>query len=401
MKILHVLDHSIPNHSGYSYRTRSILKQQKLLGYVTDHVTGLRHEGCECAEENVGGYHFYRTTDSNAVLGRIPVLRHLEVVNSLYKRLSFVVRKFSPDILHAHSPCLVGVAAVRAGRRYRIPVVYEMRASWEDAAVDHGTVKPNDLRYRLSRALETHVLRSANAVTTICRGLKNEILSRGVGDEQIAVIPNAVDIEKFRPCPVRDESLTREYGLEGKPVIGYIGSLIHYEGLHLLIDALPELLKARPDLKVLLVGDGSAATDLREQITRLGLDDAVILPGPVSHQHVTSYYSLMDLCIYPRLSMRLTEMVTPLKPLEAMSMGKIVFASDIGGHRELIEDQETGYLFEAGSPQALADKLLPVLQRPGRALSVAEAALRFVTRERTWQRSVSGYVPVYESLMRA
>src|SRR5210317_1803978 len=153
MRILHVLDHSIPLHSGYTFRTRNILQQQRARGWETVHITGGKHLNPAGQEEDVDGFHFYRTQASEGLLDSLPVLDQLAVVNALSARLDEVVAKERPDILHAHSPSLNGLAALRVGRRHGLPVVYECRAFWEDAAVDHGTCREGGLRYRLTRAI--------------------------------------------------------------------------------------------------------------------------------------------------------------------------------------------------------------------------------------------------------
>ena len=126
------------------------------------------------------------------------------------------------------------MAALTVGKRHNIPVVYECRAFWEDAAVDHGTSKQGGVRYRLTRALETRVFRQADAVTTICEGLKRDISARGIPSDKITVIPNAVDIERFSMNGVRNSNLAERLGLNGKLVLGFIGSFYAYEGLPLL-----------------------------------------------------------------------------------------------------------------------------------------------------------------------
>jgi glycosyltransferase involved in cell wall biosynthesis len=197
MRILHILDHSIPVHSGYTFRTRNILIQQRAMGWETAHITSNKHPDQTLQEEVVDGFHFYRTPASGGRVSQLPVINQVAVVNSLAARLEEVVVKEQPDILHAHSPSLNGLATLRVGRRHGIPVVYECRAFWEDAAVDHGTSREWGLRYRLTRALETRVFKQADAVTTICDGLRRDILARGVPAERVTVIPNAVDIECF------------------------------------------------------------------------------------------------------------------------------------------------------------------------------------------------------------
>ena len=239
MRILHVLDHSVPLHSGYSFRTQAILEQQRALGWETVQLTGPKHNRSEAMEEDVDGVHFYRTPPPASAWRELPAAGHLAVIEALTRRLIQVVSIASPDVIHAHSPALNGVAALRVGRRFGIPVVYEVRAFWEDAAADHGTGREGGLRYRLSRALESFVLKRADAVTAICDGLKEDIASRGVSGEKVTVIPNAVDLDRFPGRREPDAALARRLRLDGKPVLGFIGSFYAYEGLALLLEALP------------------------------------------------------------------------------------------------------------------------------------------------------------------
>ena len=402
MKILHVLDHSIPLHSGYTFRTRAIVDRQRHMGWETAHLTSPKHNapaGVDGGEEEIDGLHFHRSRSPGGTLARLPLLDQWAVVRATLARLREVIPRERPDILHAHSPALNGLAAVRAGREFNLPVVYEIRAFWEDAAVDHGTSREGDLRYRLTRALETHVVRRAAAVTTICEGLRRDLIARGIASDRITVIPNAVDVERFTFDLPKDESLAAELGLEHSVVLGFIGSFYAYEGLALLLEAMPGLLQARDDIRLLLVGGGPQAEALKARATELGLEQKVSFVGRVPHDQVHRYYSLVDAFVYPRLPMRLTELVTPLKPLEAMAQGKLVVASDVGGHRELIEDGVTGQLFRAGDAAALRQAVLALLDDRDNWLRRRQAGRRFVEEARNWTASVARYRPVYEHLL--
>ncbi|RLQ20781.1 glycosyltransferase, exosortase A system-associated [Seongchinamella sediminis] len=398
MRILHILDHSIPLHSGYTFRTRNILRQQRALGWYTAHVTGLKQGNCENAEETVDDLSFYRTRPTAGPFSRLPVLDQWDVVRTLARRIEEVAAIEQPDILHAHSPALNGLAALRAGRKLNLPVVYECRAFWEDAAVDHGTSREWGLRYRLSRALETRVFQQADAVTTICEGLRAEIAERGLPARKITVIPNAVDTDSFTFGAGADPGLQQELGLAGKTVLGFIGSFYAYEGIPLLLQALPQLLPQHPDLRLLLVGGGPQEATIRTCIEEQGLQDVVILTGRVPHDQVQDYYNLVDIFAYPRLPMRLTDLVTPLKPLEAMAQGRLVVASDVGGHRELIDDGVTGQLFKAGDADALAAAVADLLDHTARWPLLKEKGRQFVETERNWATSVARYGSVYASL---
>lgn len=398
MRILHVFDHTLPLHSGYTFRSAAILREQRALGWETFHLSSPKQINCTVTEETVDGLHFYRTDPPRGVISRLPVLNHIAQMRATEKRLIELAKKIRPDIIHAHSPALNGMPAVRAGRALGIPVVYEIRAFWEDAAVDHGTTTENSLRYRLTRSQETWVVKQADAVTTICEGLRNDLVQRGVSAGKITVIPNAVDIEKFPLGGAADPVLRKQLGLEGVNVLGFIGSFYAYEGLDLLLSALPDILQ-RKDVKVLLVGGGPQESALKSQANQLGIPDKVIFTGRVPHQEVNRYYDLIDVLVYARHSMRLTELVTPLKPLEAMAQGRLFVASDVGGHKELIRHGETGVLFKAGDAQALSVAVLGMLDQPQDWQRLKNNGRRFVEIERNWKASVARYQDVYGRLL--
>jgi PEP-CTERM/exosortase A-associated glycosyltransferase len=397
MKILHVLDHSIPLHSGYAFRTRAILEGQRALGWTTFQVTGPKHSA-SVGEEGVDGFHFYRTRARGPLAG-LPPFDQLACIRGLRIRLAELVERLRPDLIHAHSPALNGVAALAAARRAGVPLVYEVRAFWEDAAVDHGTCREGGPRYRLTRALETHVLRRAAAVATICDGLRNDLLGRGLAPDRVTVVPNAVDPQRFRTERRPDPALRARLGLGAGPVLGFLGSFYAYEGLALLIEALPAVLEWHAGVRVLLVGGGPQAQVLERQVHAAGLAGKVLLVGRVPHDEVQGWYDLVDVFVYPRLSMRLTELVTPLKPLEALAQGRVVVASDVGGHRELIRHGETGVLFPAGDAQALARALLDVLDAPERWAALGAAARGHIEQERSWAASVARYETVYRGAL--
>ncbi|MDY0964579.1 TIGR04063 family PEP-CTERM/XrtA system glycosyltransferase [Massilia sp. CFBP9026] len=398
MRVLHVLDHSIPLHSGYTFRTRSILREQRALGWETFHVTGSKQNSGDMREETVDGLHFYRTAVADSPLAKLPVLNQKQVIDGLERRLSEIIPQIKPDVLHAHSPSLNAIAALRAGKKFGIPVVYEVRAFWEDAAVDHGTSSEGGLRYRLTRALETHALKQADAVTTICEGLRRDIVARGIPADKITVIPNAVDIDKFAVGGVADQDLKTKLGLQGARLIGFIGSFYAYEGLDILLRAVPALAAERPDLRVLLVGGGPEDARLRQLAKDLDIVDKVVFTGRVPHEQVQMYYDLLDVLVYPRLSMRLTDLVTPLKPLEAMAQGRVLAASDVGGHKELIVDGKTGVLFKADDPQALAVKVGALIDAQAEWPALRAAGRQFVESERNWKASVGRYKSIYGRL---
>jgi PEP-CTERM/exosortase A-associated glycosyltransferase len=394
LKVLHVLDHSIPLHSGYTFRTLAILREQARLGWRTVQLTTPKQGPGGALHEDVDGLRLHRTPSD----GRAGLLRQMRLTAA---RIGELVRQEQPDIVHAHSPVLNALPALWSRGATRVPVVYEMRASWEDAAVDHGTTREGSLRYRVSRALESFALARADQVTTICEGLRGDILARGIDADRVTVIPNAVDVAGFRFGVEADPALRTRLGLDGCTVIGFAGSFYGYEGLHLLVEALRQMLPAQPALRLLLVGGGPQEAALREQVAAAGLAAHVVFTGRVPHAEVQRYYELIDVLAYPRLPIRLTELVTPLKPLEAMAQGRVFVASDVGGHRELIRHGETGYLCPAGSAEALAQALREALARQADWPRLRRQARHYVEHERTWAHSVARYADVYRRALAA
>ena len=398
MRILHIFDHSVPLHSGYAFRSLSILRQQRARGWETYQLTSPKQVLDSPPVEFVDGFEFYRTPPVRGFSSRIPVLRELAQMRATAKRLESVARLVRPDVLHAHSPVLNAIPALYVGRKLGIPVVYEVRAFWEDASTDLGTSKEGSLRYRATRAIESFALRHVDAVTTICEGLRSDIINRGISESNITVIPNAVDVETFATAPERDPALAEKLGLTGKFVLGFVGSFYAYEGLNLLIQALPRILRHAPETRILLVGGGPQEPTLKALTHEIGVADKVIFAGRVPHSMVSKYYGLIDILVYPRLSIRLTELVTPLKPLEAMAQRKMLIASDIGGHRELIRHGETGILFKAGNVEGLAQAVLWALDHRQDWPDQLERARHFVESERSWVRSVANYERVYDAI---
>lgn len=396
-RILHVLDHSLPLHSGYTFRTRAIMKAQASAGWEVAGLTGERHyqHGIvpDGAEETVEGLRFFRT---QSLPSGPPLLREWGEVRALSDRIIALHSIWPFDLIHAHSPALNGLAAARAAKKLGLPFVYEIRAFWEDAAVGNGTGTEGSLRYRLTRALENHVVKRADRVAVICEGLRSDLVSRGFAADKIFVSPNGVDMELFGNPPPPDRALAEQLGLSGKAVIGYIGSFYDYEGIDDLIAAMPLM---QSEAHLLLVGGGPMEEALRAQAGASPAKDQIHFVGRVPHEQVERYYSLVDILAYPRKSMRLTDLVTPLKPLEAMAQGRLVAASSVGGHKELIEDGVTGALFAPDNPSAAAKSLDDLLADKAFWPKRKADARAFVAKERNWRKNIVRYDPVYQLLL--
>ena len=396
-RILHVLDHSLPLHSGYTFRTRAIMKAQEKLGLEVRGITGQRHFAQGPDIEEADGLTFHRTPGSPS---GPPGLGEWREINALAAAIERTARDWRPDVLHAHSPALCGMAAKKAARRLGIPFVYEIRAFWEDAAVGNGTGREGSVKYRLTRELENRVVSEADAVFTICHGLRDDLVARGFDGGKIGIMPNGVDLDLFGNPPPRDDALAAELGIGPQaPVIGFIGSFYDYEGLDDLVAATPRLLEAVPDARLLLVGGGPMAEAVEALAKASPASEAIIFTGRVPHDEVQRYYSLCDIMAYPRKASRLTDLVTPLKPLEAMAEGKLVAASSVGGHRELVTDAETGTLFAPDDPAAIADALAGLIAHKPAWPAMRERALRHVRERHDWSANAQRYRDVYHLLL--
>ncbi len=370
------------------------MKAQMARGWEVAGVTSVRHSADGPAVETVDGLTFHRT--DKVAAARSPIGEWREIA-ALGRKVRQVVRDFKPDIVHAHSPVLTALGAMRA-ELGETPLLYEIRAFWEDASVGNGTGTEGSLKYRLTKAIETWAVRRADGVAVICEGLRSDLIKRGISPDKIMVSPNGVDLDLFGDPPPPDQELMLRLGLAGADVIGFVGSYYDYEGLDDLIAAMPALITARPKLQAVLVGGGPMEVQLKAQAAALGIADRVHFIGRVPHHDVERYYSLIEILVYPRKKMRLTDLVTPLKPLEAMAQKRLVAASNVGGHRELIEDGVTGTLFAPDDPNALANSISELFDQRNLWESRRKIAREFVERNRNWSSNISRYEPVYRKL---
>lgn len=413
LTVLHLFDHSVPYFSGYTFRSGYILANQRKMGLNTLVLTTLKHRKQEALYEEVDGQRYYRTPFfknrlANAAYN-VPFVGEGMLMKRVFNRILEVYQEEPFDLIHAHSPALNGYPAIRAARQLGIPMVYEVRAFWEDAGMNLGTYSSErSFKYKSVRQFETYICKKADAVTTICEGLRKDIIERGIDAKKITVIPNCVETDRFQPLP-RDKAIMEKHGLQPGRVVGFIGSFYEYEGLDLLIESFALILKNHPDMKLVLVGDGyqGQREKLEALCNNLGLEmsngdpakacknSRVIFTGRVPHQEVRKYYSVMDYLVYPRKSLRVTELVTPLKPLEAMSMEKVVFGSSVGGIAELVEEGVNGFLFNPDDCESLANTFSRVCSDPALIERVGPSSRRYVQQHRNWESNIERYHHVY------
>jgi PEP-CTERM/exosortase A-associated glycosyltransferase len=408
MRVLHVLHNSLPLICGYSIRSGHIVRLQKCDGNELMVVTSAQHPNGPAMREVIDGVEHRRTPGYNGK--QWPLWREWQLVRRLAREVERAVRAWRPDLVHAHSPVLVGLPALQVARRHRLPFVYEIRDLWENALVDRGRFGRRSLQYQLARRGETYVLSRADAVVTICETLKAELEGRLGGTRKIHVVANGVDTEAFTPHPPSEDA-RRKYKLGSKRVVLYVGTFQPYEGLELLVRSLGRVIQRVPDAHLVIVG-GSASLAYRGATTRgtqeevldrvvseLRLAEHVTMTGRVPHEEVGDLYSIADCVVYPRILTRTTSLTTPLKPLEAMAMGKAVAVSDLPPMKELVRDGETGLTFAAGDDAALAQTCIRLLEDAALRERLGRAARESVVAERQWQDLIRRYGAVYQEAL--
>jgi glycosyltransferase involved in cell wall biosynthesis len=386
--------------AGYSTRTHHICKSLLELG-VDLHVRTRWGYPCDRKEVDLKPEEIV-----NSVLDGVTYLHDPAVeafgtyamedyaVRSAYSLLRSAI-ELRPDTIHAASNHSVGFPAAMVARALKIPFVYEMRGLWALSRAAKDEAYRRSDRFQLEMALERHVANAADHVIAITDGLRAQLIDWGIPADKISLAPNCVDAEKFTVQP-RNEQLERSLMLNGKVVIGYVGSLLHYEGLNILLDAvslLPQLL--RNNLAVLIVGDGVMRASLEQQAQELGLSHMVQFTGRVPMDVVNDYYSLIDIAPFPRISAEVCEMISPLKPLEAMAMGSVVLASNVRAIAEHVIANKNGLLFEKENAHDLAEKLTELIQHPMMIQELSRDGRSWVEQRRTWNSMAAVIASVY------
>ncbi|WBU62045.1 glycosyltransferase family 4 protein [Paracoccus albus] len=302
------------------------------------------------------------------------------------------LRDLRPEIVIAASNHLTAHPAQIAARRLGIPFVYEVRGFWEVTRASREPAFRSTASFKTQAKLEAMCASAADHVFTLTEGMREELERRGVPSAKISLLPNSCDPDQFAPRG-RDTDLAQQLAIPvNVPVIGYVGSFVQYEGLDDLTAACAALKSRGVGFRLLLVGNENVSSQEKGPITeaiealaaKAGLSDWLIMPGRVPHEMVSGYYSLIDIAAFPRKPQPVTEMVSPMKPLEAMAMKKAVVASSVRALSEMVQHGETGLLFEKGDIVSLADRLQQLIENAALRERLGEAGRRWVEMHRTW-----------------
>jgi glycosyltransferase involved in cell wall biosynthesis len=393
-RVLHLVETALDNtQSGYTIRTHQVALAQRLAG-LDPHVlvVGARPKAGVLAR-TVDGVP-YRWLEGAVGMRRASGLSWSELAD----QAASIVREISPAVLHAATPPTVGNLGRGLARWSGLPLVYEVRGFRDEFwRISREEVEEVD-HARLSREADTASMREANAVVTLGEQMRSEVALRGVDRERVAIVPNAVDTTRFKPG-VRDQGLAASYGIgRDEVVVGYISSFQPYEDFATLVEALG-LLRARGrSVRGLLVGDGSTRPEILRQVADLGLASMIVMPGQIPHSEVPRHHRLIDIFVVPRVASRLSQLVAPLKPLEAMASGRALVVSRLDALLETVDDGRTGMTFLPGSAVDLASVLDRLVLDPVERRRLGDAARAWVESERTLDRNGRRYRDLYERI---
>ncbi len=406
-RILYLLHNSLPfNSGGYAARAHGLMRGVAELGWDVHVVTragyphdrGILPEDGHPDMEIIDGITYHRMYELEEGYGQVRLLRYFEVYQH---HLARKVIELQPSVIHAASNHLNGLVGNAVAAHFNLPSIYEVRGLWEITRISRQPAFEDSTYFQMMAKMETQACREATGCLAITRGLIDEINRRLERPRTVGYLPNGVEIERFSPRGP-DEALRAQLGFPpGAVIIGYIGSVVSYEGLDLLMEALPEVKAAtNTPFRVLIVGDGAYMHRVKDECKANDLEDVVTFTGRVPHEEVEAYYSLVDIAPFPRLPQPVTELVSPLKPFEAMAMEKAVIASDVHALTEIVQHEHTGLLFEKGNASSLADALLRFIDDRELRTECGSKARIWVEEERDWSSISLTLDSTYKTLVR-
>ncbi len=410
-RIVYVAASSLPYHSaGYGARTHALMRALQQRGWDMQVVArpgypndrwDYPHWALAPAQLNIDDIpYWFAPNRAKLRFARDIEGYHLDACAQLEARC----RELRPAIIHAASNYNCGLIAIEVGRRLGIPVVYEVRGFWHISKAASAPSYEYSDHYRMIEGFEVQAARAADHVFAITSGVANLLADAGVPAATISLLPNAAEVAAFAPMPP-DAALREQYQLGDAVVLGYIGSLNAYEGLDDLFTAVAELRRiaaaqqtAARSVKILIVGDGAARAALEAQAVQLGLAAITHFTGRLAPADVRRYYSVIDIFVLPRKPTQVCELVSPLKPFEAMAMERCVVASDVAAQADIIDDGVTGRRFAKGDVHDFARVLHDLITDPGQRYRLGTAAGQWVRTERTWDNIADRVDAVYRQL---
>jgi len=397
LNILHLLSTSLPKLSGYAIRSHNILKFQQtrfnpyaLTAPISFHTNKI---------DVIDGIKYYRYPFNPGIklFAKPKISKQLRIdklynyfYHSLFKKpvkfLRTVATHLDVNVIHGHSTEQFAKYGEIVAKERKIPFIYEIRGFLEDTHVGLGTIQHASREYNIRREKETSLMRKANLVVTLGEAMRNDIIKRGIDKRKIKIIPNGVNTEILKPKSV-NMGLKKDLGLERKKIVGYIGSVRRIEGIEYLLKAVSLIQNKEENIFLLIVGpyDPIYYNELKRFIVKLGITNRVIFTGTIPNSYISQYYSIIDIIVIPRKNLRVNRLVTPLKPLEAMAMERVLLTSDLPALKEMVN---------------LADKILKYLKDSHVREQLGKKARIFVKKNFEWRNLIKNYFEVYERIIK-
>jgi len=411
LKILHLLNISLPDFSGYSIRSHNILLYQrkfvipfaltspasfqKINPDIINKVIYIRYP-----PDKVFNFFSKPKLFNKFRISKLFDITYHSILKIPLIYLRKVVEVQKPDIIHGHSTAKFAKYGEKIARKKKIPFIYEIRGFVEDTLVEQGFIRKNSRKYLRRRKQENLLMKRADLVITLGEAMKKDIIRRGIDEKKIFLVSNAVNTKLLSPMKP-NLTLKKSLGLEEKLIIGYVGSIRKIEGLEILFRAVKLLEQKIKNLYVIIVGKYTTKyfRELKFLAKELGIENNISFIGEIPNNEIHNYYSILDIIIIPRINSRVTRLVTPLKPLEAMAMGKVLITSDLPALKEMVKPNVSGDLFETENPANLSDKIYKYLSDSELRERLGKSARDFVIKNYDWNMIIKKYYIIYENLL--
>jgi glycosyltransferase involved in cell wall biosynthesis len=401
LKILYALNDSLPQATiGYAIRSHKIalaLKQAGLelicitrVGFPWDLDRGFETvpeveevEGVRYHRLYKPGYHLHDTTISRYIANYTRML------------IDFVT-EHGITLLHGASDYNTGLASVSAARALGVPSIYEVRGFWEITRASRQWWFRYTLSYHVMKKLEIQACNEATSVIALSEIVKEELIARGIDAKKIYVVPNGVDTKVMKPLE-KNTALLQKLQLDSKFIIGFVGSVVDYEGLSLLVDSAEKIENLHVNaFRYVIVGDGNDLEKLKKQVKKKSLEHLFVFVGRVPYEEVEQYYSIIDVACYPRLDWEVCRIVSPKKPFEAMAYGIPVVSSSVRANSYFIEDGLNGLIHDVGNSNSLTEKLLALYSDEALRKKLAEGGRAWVVKNRDSEQTGSLLKQIYQ-----
>lgn len=400
-RVAYIVNHSYPfSSNGYAVRTQGVAQALVEYGYSVVAITrpgrpwdlpGFDDANFESFHEIEGVRYIHIKEPSITNKSQEEYLTQCVIALKKYLQL------FKPSVVMAASNWENALPAAIAARELGLPFFYEVRGFWEISRASMEPAWQDSDEFKFQVKMETTVAKQAEWIFTLNQFMCEELVKRGLNEAKIDLIPNGYETHFGLNLPPLVSR--HDLGISTRFVVGYIGSFNSYEGLDDLVQACAQLRNQGVDLSLLLVGSSdhvgikgrtcSATLELTQLATTLSFNDYLFIPGRVSNKHVGDYYHMINLVVIPRKTLPVCQIVSPIKPLEAIAYNKTLLVSDVRPLQEIVESSKAGSVFKAGNLDELVIQISLLLQQVEETpKKLATTAQKWINEQRSWSKVI-------------